>query len=768
MKKWFLLLLMVLLPVISKAQVATIVNTVTLTGSAVQGAVVSLIQNGSTVYSSISDFTGIARFTSIVPGTYTVQISGPGITTQSYLQTFGSNSFNPSLASCALVAGVVNVQVPPGSGQSSGISNQCVGVYSAVEANSTQNFIWGMNPVAILPPGQPSGFQANSVEADVDVSTTNSGVAIGENIVNISGFKSGETITSSTTQPTRGSNVGSALTGASLFVIGYACGSYSIACYSFDPEDTGLEITQSITSSASPQTVTTNAEYGKNQLNPGSYISIDTGTTREDVQILSLSSSPPFTTGQPYSITAVFTQNHSNGTSFFQYNGLYGWYGVNCVALVSCYHLGDLRQYENTANPLGWDVIDTTGTQRIYDFFSSNSTRDGGSINGRVFRDIGSGWSFENESGSVVLQLTSTELSSYSTSSALDDLVSLGRTSSEGVLALIGVAGDQIAGSLTGDLTIRNNNSGNRIMMGINGSDEFQMNSSLVTIPTVPLQLLNGSSSADTLLEIGRTSTEGVIALIGVSNDQITGSLAGDLTIRDNNSGNKIMMGVNGVDELQMNSSLVTVPTVPLQLLNGSLSVDTLLEIGRTSSEGYISLIGVNGDQITGSLAGDLTIRDSNSSNKIMMGVNGADELQMNSSLVTVPTVPLQLLNGSSSADTLLEIGRTSSEGYISLIGVNGDQITGAVAGDLTLRNNNSSNKILMGINGANGFQITAAGPMAGAGIVVGSLPSASSNPGVFLYVTDSTSISAEGQTCVGSSTNKALAFSNGSVWKCF
>jgi hypothetical protein len=55
-----------------------------------------------------------------------------------------------------------------------------------------------------------------------------------------------------------------------------------------------------------------------------------------------------------------------------------------------------------------------------------------------------------------------------------------------------------------------------------------------------------------------------------------------------------------------------------------------------------------------------------------------------------------------------------------------------------------------------------------GAGIAVAALPSAASNPGMMVYVTDSTAIVAEGQTCAGSSTNKALAFSNGTSWKCF
>jgi hypothetical protein len=55
-----------------------------------------------------------------------------------------------------------------------------------------------------------------------------------------------------------------------------------------------------------------------------------------------------------------------------------------------------------------------------------------------------------------------------------------------------------------------------------------------------------------------------------------------------------------------------------------------------------------------------------------------------------------------------------------------------------------------------------------GQGILVGSLPSATSNPGMAIYVTDSTAIRAEGQACVGGSGNRALAFSNGTIWKCF
>jgi hypothetical protein len=52
--------------------------------------------------------------------------------------------------------------------------------------------------------------------------------------------------------------------------------------------------------------------------------------------------------------------------------------------------------------------------------------------------------------------------------------------------------------------------------------------------------------------------------------------------------------------------------------------------------------------------------------------------------------------------------------------------------------------------------------------LTVATLPAAAANPGGIAYVTDSTAIAAEGQNCAGSSTTKALAFSNGTVWKCF
>jgi hypothetical protein len=52
--------------------------------------------------------------------------------------------------------------------------------------------------------------------------------------------------------------------------------------------------------------------------------------------------------------------------------------------------------------------------------------------------------------------------------------------------------------------------------------------------------------------------------------------------------------------------------------------------------------------------------------------------------------------------------------------------------------------------------------------ILTVNLPAAAANAGNMLSVSDSTAIATEGQTCAGGGTTLALAFSNGTQWKCF
>lgn len=63
----------------------------------------------------------------------------------------------------------------------------------------------------------------------------------------------------------------------------------------------------------------------------------------------------------------------------------------------------------------------------------------------------------------------------------------------------------------------------------------------------------------------------------------------------------------------------------------------------------------------------------------------------------------------------------------------------------------------------------TLAGNLVQASTTVGALPAAAAgNKYTIRSVSDSTAVAAEGQTCVGGSTNAAMAYSNGVVWKCF
>lgn len=121
------------------------------------------------------------------------------------------------------------------------------------------------------------------------------------------------------------------------------------------------------------------------------------------------------------------------------------------------------------------------------------------------------------------------------------------------------------------------------------------------------------------------------------------------------------------------------------------------------------------------------------------------------------PLIPSTFLNFAA-AGTITSIGPIGSGNgnAITLLATNGVGGGSHTGGNIGLTPGAGNN------GGASGV-ITL-----GAGTTVALLPTAATFPGAIMYVTDSTAVAAEGQTCVGSSTNKALAFSNGTVWKCF
>lgn len=65
-------------------------------------------------------------------------------------------------------------------------------------------------------------------------------------------------------------------------------------------------------------------------------------------------------------------------------------------------------------------------------------------------------------------------------------------------------------------------------------------------------------------------------------------------------------------------------------------------------------------------------------------------------------------------------------------------------------------------------LNISASASLAPGSTTVSALPAAATKTGRMFSVSDSTPIASEGQVCVSGGTDKALAFSNGVVWKCF
>lgn len=115
-------------------------------------------------------------------------------------------------------------------------------------------------------------------------------------------------------------------------------------------------------------------------------------------------------------------------------------------------------------------------------------------------------------------------------------------------------------------------------------------------------------------------------------------------------------------------------------------------------------------------------------------------------------------------ADTPRILGGGTSGG-ISFYGSNGSTGT---SGLIRFRNNSTDETQKASLDTSNGNLVSVGSGLFGP-VTVGALPAAAAgNKGQMITVSDSTAVTAEGQTCVGGSTNTALAFSNGTVWKCF
>jgi hypothetical protein len=341
-----------------------------------------------------------------LPGTYDISIAAPLLPTYTYSVTTGGSGiqtstvlYTPTLATCATVAGAINIQIPAGTGQAAGIPNQCVALYTAVSTDATRTLVWGENPFVIVPPGQAMGWTVWGSQSDVNITASTTGQAIGYDAVAGGGLGGTGTGAGGYTLPTWAFRAFDALNGAPPWRNGFFCDNPGLTCYGIQKPDTGLQITQSITGSGSPQTITTNAVPNLNRLNTQAYISVDTGVTnQEDVQITNLTN-----VGGLWSVTGIFTKNHANNTGFFMYSGGNRWWDPGqAVSRLNPYQLGDLRQWVNTSGPLGWGLTDAAGVNRIYDWFLSGGI-SGSPAGLHIYRSVQTaGWQWQAQSSTPV------------------------------------------------------------------------------------------------------------------------------------------------------------------------------------------------------------------------------------------------------------------------------------------------------------------------------------------------------------------------------
>jgi hypothetical protein len=211
-------------------------------------------------------------------------------------------------------------------------------------------------------------------------------------------------------------------------------------------------------------------------------------------------------------------------------------------------------------------------------------------------------------------------------------------------------------------------------------------------------------------------------------------------------------LGANVVDAQFANSWIAS------SLVGNNLHISGGQKISWTSG-GRIRGATLNGVLIDSANVSDVLIADTFITNNNQSG--GAD---LHGIYITAAATNVRI-NNNRIGNITEPFSGTGSQKYGVKVAVGG--VTG-----FNLTNNNLSNNVTGPyLSGNTASQVISNNiPLVSYTVSAGPnpLPAASSNAGLVLTVIDSTSISAEGQTCVGGSGTTATAISNGTVWKCF
>jgi len=303
-------------------------------------------------------------------------------------RTGGMGTFIANPGNCKNSAGFLNIQVgnPIPAGQIGGVDTQCVGTYVVVKPSPAMD-AWGSNSVTTCQPRRECwGYEVDlAPEPGTAQAVGFDSVAAGSGqAANMPAFRC---LTTINTNPVGGWKNCIEVQGI------------TDTAFLFLPKDTGLKIIQNVSSSESPQIITTSGNCTKlpfSQLYVGEILSVDSGSLQEDVRILNSGCDGNTT------LTGIFRKSHSNPTVFTEYGARRLWDAQNYVTNEqSSYLWGSIQKYNesNTPNPLGFGVIDSEGTPRLAEFYTAKNVH--------TWRDVGTtGFSWQNQTGLSIASLS--------------------------------------------------------------------------------------------------------------------------------------------------------------------------------------------------------------------------------------------------------------------------------------------------------------------------------------------------------------------------